>query len=478
MDDYLDDLDYQKTMLERFRAKYRDLDEVQKPVHLYALLDQGGLTAVERQTCADLLERRRGVSLYAGSGLGDLEAIGPVLLAMPDLRGDELLTDADFLNANPDTDVFVQLLSLARDHAARVTWIWTPHRADTLVEHLQTLLHARLGTDGEDVWFFFYHPSHLKVLHKTLPEATRQYMFGPVHAWWMLDVHDRLIELTGEGSSVPRGWEVLPVPADVVEALQRAAMPMQVHAWLQQIRMNLTTGYRYNDQIAEIALLVERAFEQGLGRPSDVATFVAYGLRYQVDYDRHPQLGVVLSETVARNEPLAPAYRRVGKAVWRELAQSAPLRVQALADRRRGEELGRRYEALEKIGHVRLRARIVNASGKRLQHVYFVPFGSPRGDRQHLGSIDGQMSAEVVAEKDELLSPLPGEKLVLHWAESTPLPSGRTFWTDYESEVSVEGEVPLEDGTGLLELWLGAYDKRVVMYRDEDIWRDAGRSGK
>jgi hypothetical protein len=52
------------------------------------------------------------------------------------------------------------------------------------------------------------------------------------------------------------------------------------------------------------------------------------------------------------------------------------------------------------------------------------------------------------------------------------------YRTDYESEISVEGEVPLEDGAGLLELRFGAYDKRVVMYRNEDAWRDAGRNGK
>jgi hypothetical protein len=476
MDDDLDNLDYQKTTLERFRAKYRDLDEAQKSVHLYALLDQGGLTEGERQACADLLDRHRSVSLYAGSGLGDLEAVGPVLLGIPDLRSDEPLTDFSFLDADPDTDTFVWLLSLAQGHAACVTWIWTPHDADTLVEHLQTLLHARLGTDGEDAWFFFYHPSHLKVLHEALPEATRQYMFGPVHAWWMLDAHGRLVELAGEGLPVPRGWEVLPIPADVVEALQRAAMPTQVHAWLQQTRMNPTTGYRYNDQMAEIVPLVERAFEHGLSGPADVATFVAYGLRYQLDYDRHAQLGTVLAEAAAHGEPLAPAYRCVEKGVWRELAQSAPQRVRALAERRRYEELDRQYEALKKAGHVRLRARIVNASGKLLQDMYFVPYGKKaREDRQYLGSIDGQMSVEVVVQKDELLSPLPGEKLVLHWVESTLLQSGRGYRTDYESEISIEGEVPLADGSGLLELWFGVYDKRVVMYQDENAWRKAGR---
>ncbi|QBQ97655.1 DUF4123 domain-containing protein [Paraburkholderia pallida] len=468
MDDYLEDLDYQKAMLERFRAKYRELDEARQPVHLYALLDQAGLASRERQYPGDL----RGVSLYAGSGLDTLEATGPVLLAMTDLRSDEPLTDTRLWEADPDTDIFLQLLSRARNHTSRVTWIWTPHNINTLVEHLQTLLHARLGTDGEDAWFFFYHPSHLKVLHERQPEATRQYMFGPLHAWWMLDVHGELIELAGEGLPVPRGWEVLPVPADVVAALQRGAMPAQVHAWLRQTRMIPATGPHHNRQMAEIVPLVQRAFEHGLSRPADMATFVAYGLRYQVDYDRHPQLGAVLADAVAQGEPLAPAFRRVGKGVWRDLAQSAPQRMQAQVERKRCEEQNRQYEALKKIGHIGVRVRIVNASGKPLRSLSFELPGNRDVDPQFLGAAfdDG-----AVVQRDAVLSPLPGERLMLHWDDLDALPSGTTYRTPREREVTVKGDMPLDDGSGLLELRFERYGQTAAMYRDEDAWRRAGR---
>lgn len=464
MDDYLDDRDYQVAMLERFRAKYRELDEAEQPVRLYAVLDQAGLASRERQYPGGL----HGVSLYAGSGLDVLEAAGPVLLAMPDLRSEVPPTDSSFLEDDLDTNLFVQLLLLAQDRVSRVTWIWTPHDINTLVEHLQTLLHARLGTDGEDAWFFFYHPSHLKVLHERLPEATRRYVFGPVHAWWTLDIHGGLVELMGEGSPVPRAWDVLPVPDDVVMALQREAMPAQVHAWLQQTRMIPATGFHYNGQMAEIAPLVERAFEHRLSRPADVATFVAYGLRYQADYDRHPQIEAALAEAVAQGDSLAPAYRCVAESVWRELAQSAPRRVRAQTERRR-------YEALKKVGHIRLRVWIVNASGKTLRNMYFDLRGQRQIERQFLGS---SIDDGAVLQKDALVSPLPGEKLVLHWSDREVLPGGSGFLTPRECEVTVEGEVPPDDYSGLLEVRFGKYEQRVVIYRDEGAWHNAGRSGR
>ncbi|MBB5409217.1 hypothetical protein HDG34_003158 [Paraburkholderia sp. HC6.4b] len=323
-----DDLGDYNAMLERFRAKHRELEEAGQRVRLYALLDQGGLTSQERRSLGDP-EEPHGVSLYAGSGLDSLEAVGPVLLEMPDVCSIEPLTYTSLSGDDSTAGRFVRLLSLAWRNAARVTWIWTPHDADALVEHLQTLLHAHLEAD-DDAWFFFYYPSHLNVLYEQLPAATRQYVFGPVHAWWMLDVHGELVELQGECAQVPHAWDVLPIPADVAVALQRAAMPAQVYAWLKQARLGPIDGECYNEQLAQITPLVERAQEvYGLSRLMDLATFVAYGLRYQVDYDLHPEVAAALADTATQGGPLASAYRRVKAGAWRELAQSAPQRVQA-----------------------------------------------------------------------------------------------------------------------------------------------------
>ncbi|WP_051376861.1 DUF4123 domain-containing protein [Burkholderia sp. WSM2232] len=470
MNDYFDDdcLEVHNALLERFRAKRRELHEAAKSVHLYALLDQGALTAAERRAVGDL-KGLRAVSLYAGSGLDSLEAVGPVLLAMPDVRNIEPLTHFSSADDDPAADRFLRLLSLAEGHVARVTWLWSPHDPCALVEHLQTLLHARLAADDEDAWFFFYYPSHLRVHHEQLPEATRRYMFGPVHAWWMLDWHGELVELAGEGLPVPRAWDVLPVPADVAAALQRAAMPAQVHAWLQQTRMNQPGALSYNRQLMEIAPLVERAQRHGLNRLADLAAFVAYGLRYRVDYDKQPQIALALADTASRGDSLVLAYQRVEADIWRELARSAEERVQARAERERGDKL-------KHVEHIRLSVRVVNASGKRLEFVYFVRDGKCRDDRQYIGSVPVELSEDVVVRKDDLLSPLPGARLVLSWDEIAFLPNGTGYRTPCEREVIIEGEVPLDENSGVLEIRFEKDRQRVVMHRDTSPWRDVARS--
>ena len=470
MDDYLEDdqLDDYNALLERFRTKWRELDAAGQRVRLYAVLDQAGLTEAERRTLGNP-DRPQGVSLYAGSGLESLEAIGPVLLEMPDVRDIKPLTYSSFVDSDSSTDRFLRLLSLAKERAACVTWVWTPHDAHVLVEHLQTLLHARLGTDGEDAWFFFYSPAHLKVLHERLPETTHAYAFGPVHAWWMLDVHGGMVELEGAGSPVPRAWDVLPIPVDVATALQRAAMPTQVYAWLKQARMIPATAQSHNSQMAEIIPMVERAHGYGLGRRADLATFVAYGLRYRMDYDKHPKIAAVLAETISQGAQLASAYRRIEATIWRELTESALQSMQAPMEREQPEEP-------KGVGQIRLRTSIVNMSGKHLQFLYFLPYGKSRDDRQYIGSVPTQTFDEVVVQKDDLLAPLPGDRLVLSWDDISLLPSGRSYRTPCESQVTVEGEMPRDGDSGVLELRFEKSGQKVVMYRNEDARRNARRS--
>jgi len=458
-----DELNSYDALLTRFRAKQEELEEAGQHPYLYAVLDRGGLTSPERHNLGKLAELE-GVSLYAGSGLDSLEAAGPVLLAMPDMRDIGPLTYTDFSNGDSPVERFVSLLSLAKQHAARVTWIWTPHEADALVQHLQTLLHARLGIDGDDAWFFFYYPSHLKVLHGQLPEKTRRYVFGPIYAWWTLGVEGDLVELTGEGSEVPRACDVLFIPADVAAAIHREAMPAQVHAWLGQTRLNPEAGRSYNAQLAEIVPLIERAHGYGLSRLMDLATFVVYGLRYRVDYDLHPQIVAAVADTVSKNEPLATAYRHVTVDVWLELAQSAQQREQVRRERER-------YDELKKVGHIRLPCRIANASGKSLRTVYFDLHGRVGAARQYLGAAidDG-----VILQKGSLLSPLPGDKLVLHWDDLEVLPTGGILRVPRDHEITVEGELPSDDHSGLLEVRFEQYVQRVVVHRNGMSLHDAG----
>lgn len=462
-------LDYENAILERFRAKHRDLLAGSAVVNLYAMVDPSALWQIERQARGKCLESLQRMPLYAGSGLDLLEATGPVLLAMPDLRSTGPLTSSSFSDRHPTAaDAFVRLLNRAGYDPAHVTWIWSPHDMGTLVAHLQTLLHARLGPDDEDAWFFFYQPSHLQVLHEKLPEATRRHMFGPIHAWWTLSLRGTLVELEGDGTAVPAAWDAFPVPADVVDALQRAAMPMQLHAWLQKCRLGQTTEISQRASLAELVPLVSRAVGYGLTTKADIATFVVYGQRYKVDYDHHPALQALLTDTSMRSRPLAQAYRDVPLDVWAELAQTAQQRINAQAT-------SVLHAALGKAGQVTLCARVVNATGAPLTGVFF-DFPARRDvPRQFMGHIDGSRYRETAVTKDAVVSPLPGGELKLHWVEPHEYSPGRFITNLRQVKLVVQGELPAERGAGVLEISIGRYLQSATMHKDGKKFDRAGR---
>ncbi|WP_214608469.1 hypothetical protein, partial [Cupriavidus metallidurans] len=304
-------------------------------------------------------------------------------------------------------------------------------------------------------------PSHLKVLHERLPEATRRHAFGPIHAWWMLDVNGRLVELAGESEPVAPAWDAFPVPAEVVTALQRAAMPVQVLTWLKKARLNLTATTFRNGQLAEIEPLVHRAMDYGLAGMGDVATFVVYGLRYKVDYEQHPHLQALLTGAAAQRRPLAQAFRDVDPDVWHELAETAQQRVEARM-------VSARHVEMKKTGYLRLRARVVNDTGGVIGGVFFDLSVHP--DRQYIGNIDGRTYGETVLDKVALLSPLPGDKLTLFWDESHSYAPGRYMRTPRKLEFIVKGELPNDENSGLLEIRFTKYGQSVVMHKDAAVF--------
>ena len=273
--------EFENGMLARFRAMQSKLAETEPEARLYALVDMGHMSDRERAFLCDGWDSQHR-SLYAGSGLDHLEQTGPILFAMPDLQGDQTYT-VSFMSgqANP-LMIFWRVLHLAEMDAQLVSWVWTSCDIEPFVEHLQTLLHARLGPDDEEAWFFFYQPSYLRVLYHSLPDDTRRHVFGPCHAWWTLDAKKRLVELAGENCTIPRAWDVFPIPTETVTELQREVIPRQVLEWLacaglrplqknrcrgiRRLRTALPSQLRYAPGIAADACRSERV-ETAADRP-------------------------------------------------------------------------------------------------------------------------------------------------------------------------------------------------------------------
>jgi hypothetical protein len=446
------DFEFENRMLRRFRARHDELAAAGAHVRLYALIDSAAMTSRDTEfLCKGLNELQR-ISLYAGSGLAPLEETGPLILVMPDLRGNQTVGwSTDNKGPAGPIDLFLRLLRLARCNVQLVSWIWTPHDVEPFISHLQSLLHARLGPEDQDAWFFFYQPPYLRALHRDLPESTRWHVFGPCHAWWMLDMHEQLVEMPGEGLPIPRAWDAFPVPAEVVAALHRDCRPLQVHAWLRKTKPELFTERGMTAQLREIAPLVERAMSHGLTRKTDMSTFAAYGLRYKTNYDTHPAVQEAL--TAKGDAPLVDRFMSLGSDVWQKVSDTAAQRLEE-------ERVQQWHGSLRAQGFVRVKAQFVNCNGYRIGNIHI---RSPRGkhqERQSVGTIDGgsffQERALDVAAVDV---PLPGERIVLEWFQPH-----NPYMT---REVVIRGELPRDENAGVLVVRFGEFGQSAEMHAEQ-----------
>jgi hypothetical protein len=409
-------------LLDRFCDQYVAYKAAHPHAQLYALLDLAAMPGNWQHSLSDTIKAMPRVPLYGNTGLDDLAASGPFVIVCPAPEGDEPLR------------AYRSLLGLTRRDSRYVSWLWATHEVQALVDHLQTLLHARLGTDGEDAWFFFHQPAYLSVLHRTLPEETRRYMFGPCLAWWCLNYRGELVELPGENLPIPKACDVLPIPGEVVTALHRAGAPMQVRAWLQRTRPDVLdhTGYA-NEQLQQIAPLVEQAFGYGLTDKIDQGVYVAAGLLYDRQYDDHPALQAVLTQFRSGKTVLIDAYAALGESVWQEVAVSARERA--------AEAAAQAHQAkLREYGHATMRVKIVNDTEGRKRKI---ELESTRGlftSSAGLGDIDAKGFEPAEIEIASARVPIPGTPVTVKWIG----PMGES-----SDKAMVTGDLPRAEGEGL-----------------------------
>jgi Domain of unknown function (DUF4123) len=409
-------------LLDRIRDQYAAYKAAHPQLRLYALIDLAAMSGNWQYSLFDIIKAMPRVPLYGHTGLDDLSATGPFLIACPEPEGVEPLR------------VYRSLLSLTRRDNRFVSWLWTMHEVEPLVGHLQTLLHARLGPDGEDAWFFFHQPAYLPVLHRTLPEETRRYMFGPCLAWWCLNYRGALIELPGENLRIPKAWEALPVPEDVVDALHRAGAPAQVRAWLQRARPEvLDNTVHANEQLQQLAPFVEQAFVYGLTGKVDQGLYAAAGLLYGRKYDDHPALQAVLKQFRNGKTALIDAYAALGDDVWQQVA--------ATARQRAAEAAVLAHQAkLKQYGYASLRVKVVNDTGIRRRKMELVPSIDSYLSGTSLGEIDDRGFEPAEIEIASAKVPIPGTRVTVKWIG----PMGTS-----SDEAVVTGEMPRAEGEGL-----------------------------
>jgi hypothetical protein len=313
--------------------------------------------------------------------------------------------------------------------------LWSTHDIEPLAAHLQTLLQARLGPDGDDVWFFFYQPAYLEALHRSLPDEARAYMFGPCLAWWCINHREEMIELAGDNSPIPKALDALPIPEHVVSELQRVGSPMQVHAWMRRVRPELLNHlFHANKQLKQVSPHVERALAYGISRKIDLCTYAAYGLLYGERYDDHPALQAVLGGFAAKKTTLTDAYAAVGEDVWTEVAATAKQRAAEAATLAYQQEV-------RQLGKVSVRVWLVNDAGNGKRNVQLTTRDS-RGTVTH-ASLGGIEESGIGHERGREIAsayvPVPGRQVTVRWVQ----------YGECSYDTVVRGELPRAEGEGL-----------------------------
>jgi len=432
---------YDEPLLEPIREQYASFESTHPSMRLYALIDAHVLYSPWAHGFRGRLRGMPCFPLYGGTGLDDLSESGPVLIACPKPDDGHAL---GFMRS---------VMELALRDCRFASWIWSTHEIEPLVAHLQTLLQARLGPDGDEVWFLFYQPAYLAVLHRLLSDEARAYMFGPCLAWWCIDFRHEVIKLAGENLPLPKAWDALPIPEHVANELQRAGSLMQVHAWLKRARPELLNRlFHTNRQLQQVSPHVERALEYGITRKIDLCTYAAYGLLYGERYDDHPALQAILSRAGTCNTTLIDAYAAAGPHVWAEVAETAKQRAAEAAIAAYQQEIRTSKTATVKVW-------LVNARHARLRNVQIWLIDGCRFFCASLGNIQEAWSKflECGMEFASASMPVPGERVQVEWWER-----GVTY-----CETIVRGELPRAEGEGLAIVTLH-FDGRVTVSMHAD----------
>jgi hypothetical protein len=428
-------------LLDRIREQYAAFQSAHPQTRLYALIDSAAMPPRWRHSLLGVINELPRFSLYADTGLEDLSETGPFLIACPEPDGDGSLK------------VHRELLDLtARDYRL-VSWLWSTHEVEPLVGHLQTLLHARLGATGDDVWFFFHQPAYLPVVYRSLSDEARRYMFGPCLAWWCVNHCNEMAELPGENLPLPAAWDALPIHEDVVGKLHQAGAPMQVHAWLQRVRPDvLDDEVHTNMQLQRLVPLVERAFRYGISGKVDQSVYAAYGLLYGERYDDHPALQAALAQFGMSKKGLIDIYEALGENVWKEVAVTARQRAAEAAKIAYQDELRER-------GYAWVRVWLVNDSQHPRSEVKLEPSDVNYVWETSLGSIDaGWTSVESGNEIASAQVPVPGRRVRVKWIQL-----GRECTRD----AIVTGQLPRAKNEGLAIVTF-ARDSRVSISMHAD----------
>jgi hypothetical protein len=234
-----------------------------KPHHLSALVELGGLDEGVRQTFLDgHSPGARSHTLFLDKDFDELVPYGPVLISHED--GPQALLD-DLKKYDGDTVS---------------AWIISALPAAELADYLSNFVHAR-QTKQDRYVLRYYAPEILPRLHKMANRRWWQTLFEPVVCWWYpfaTEQEQYWRAFTGEGKQPDaeffhlRRW--LTLTEELWEALESDPLPYKLTDTLQQRAPDLFESDCYGVRVAQVEALLAEAREQGLKTETDYLTYI------------------------------------------------------------------------------------------------------------------------------------------------------------------------------------------------------------
>ncbi|MCY1358833.1 hypothetical protein D9M69_453770 [compost metagenome] len=220
-----------------------------------------------------------------------LQAIGPWLLDVSDLEFAEFLTLEPF-----------------RDTPALMGWIRTDCPLNKLSEHLGDAL---LAKDDTDTVYLLrsYLPTTLPLLHARTDAAWRDWLFGPLHDWWLPQPDQGWQCLTGLGLDAPADYQPIHLDSELWQALELDPLVYSLTGELERHAPEVFTSPCHGDRLDQVKRAIEAGRDEGLLQRQDLSLFATLQLfdrQFPADWPKWPQTMALVRE---QGIPLAQAIR-------------------------------------------------------------------------------------------------------------------------------------------------------------------------
>jgi hypothetical protein len=308
-------VDLQKPETRERKTSSEDLRRLVETGNLYVVVDSCNLPLMPKKVLE--LGEQRAISLFRGSPEEDLWDVAPYLVKL-------------------DKVLFEWLCA----HSLHIGWgilIASKSDLNTLRHHLRHFL--RVQEPEGQVWNFrFYDPRVLKLFLSACSHNELGIFFGPVLAYGISE--PGIKEATffqparaltaSEGSPFPTKYPIIfPLRPEHVEALRPQVEANFRQRLMRHLRNERVPGVDEisDNQLEErIRFGIDRARKYEFKWPVNFATFVAFMFRFAPDFDKHPHVHAVLTDSSIDCEyRFNVLVEQISDSEWQEIMRDADL---------------------------------------------------------------------------------------------------------------------------------------------------------